>query len=438
MKRDIYKELLKWKKSPRRKPLILRGARQTGKTYILKEFGAKEYESCHYFNFEETPEVNSLFEESLKPNRIIEMLSIYSKKKILPKKHLIILDEIQESNEALIALKYFNEHASEYHIVSAGSLLGVKLSRPKSFPVGKVNFLDLYPMTFPEFLDACQESGLREFLGNYNSLNPIPKALHLELIGLLRKYYFIGGMPEAIKYYIEQNDFFEIRKIHDEILTSYQLDFAKHANRSDIPRLSLIWDNVPVQLARENKKFIFSAIKKSARSRDYEGALQWLKDAGLIYQAYETSKAELPQLGLAKSSSFKVYMADIGLLGAKVNLTQSILTQKNELFQTYHGAFVENYCATHLLISPGTGLYYWKSEGKKAELDFILEINGTLLPLEVKAGINPKSKSLASYKLQFNPPILLRTTLLNLKRNGDILNIPLYMLPFIERIQNLI
>lgn len=428
MKRDIYKDLLGWKSSTRRKPLLLHGARQTGKTYILKRFGENEYDNLVYFNFEEDSRLDDFFSKNLKPNKIIENLSIYSKTDITPGKSLIFFDEIQESNNALNSLKYFHEEANDFHIVAAGSLLGVKLSTPKSFPVGNVNFLHLHPMTFFEFLDAADESKYRTLLEEKKEADPLPQPFHEELIDLLRKYYFTGGMPEAVKHYTETGNLPEVRDIQKEIINSYVLDFAKHAPSSDIPKLTLIWDSIPAQLARENKKFTFSAIKKSARAREYEGALRWLTDAGLIYQSYLVTQGKHPLKGYINRSNFKVYALDVGLLGAMADIPVDIVARGDKLFSEYEGAFVENYVAQQLKSSLNMAPYYWKREERTAEVDFIVEQNGKIYPLEVKAGINTRSKSLKSYGDQFHPLLLLMTTLKNFSHKGKRLNIPLYAL----------
>lgn len=426
MKRDIYNSLLEWKRSKRRKPLLLKGARQTGKTYILKEFGENEYEEMFYFNFEEDPKLDGFFTKNLKPSTIIENLSIYTGKKIRPGIDLIFFDEIQISNNALNSLKYFEEQANTFHIVAAGSLLGVKLSTPKSFPVGKVNFLDLYPMTFLEFLTAIGKSEYRKLLEGLEKISPLAEPLHEELIDLLRRYYFIGGMPEAVRYYAEQKDIFEVRKIHKEVLNSYILDLAKHAPSSDIPRLTDIWNSIPAQLAKENKKFMFSAVRTGARARDYESALLWLDHAGLIYRTFLLSTCKSPLSGYFDRSSFKVYLLDVGLLGTMANISTSALSQGDALFNEFGGAFVENYVAGQLASALHTNLYYWKNETGIAEVDFICEKDGIIYPLEVKAGTNVRSKSLSSFNDRFRPKILCRTTLKNLKVDGKIINIPLY------------
>ncbi len=436
MKRDIYAHLITWKNSPRRKPLILRGARQTGKTYILQEFGQKEFDEVFYFNFEESSRLDSLFSQSLDPEKIISNLSLLSKKKILPGRHLLIFDEIQVSNNALNSLKYFQEKAPEYSIASAGSLLGVKLSSPKSFPVGKVNFLDLLPMTFYEFLDGMGETGLREYLEYLDHIEPLPEAFHQQLIDLLRRYYFCGGMPEAVRCLAEKNSLEDVRQVHREIITSYTLDFAKHAKTADIPKLSHIWDSIVSQLARENKKFMFSAIRKSARARDYENAVIWLEDAGLILRAFCVNTPKRPLQVSRLKNIFKIYALDVGILGAMANLDAEILVNGEQLFNEFSGAFTENYAAQQLRAISGPNLQYWKNKNGKAEVDFLFEAKGEIYPLEVKAGVNLKSKSLHFFDKKYDFPLLFRTSLHNLRKDGKLCNIPLYYLDSLPKIVN--
>lgn len=425
MKRDIYARLLAWKSSSRRKPLILRGARQVGETYILQEFGNGEYEDLAYFNFERDPDLDDFFKGPMDPARIIRDLSLYLGWTIEPERHLLVFDEIQYSNRALNALKYFNEQANQYHIAAAGSLLGVMLSRPSSFPVGKVNFLDMYPLTFLEFLEAVGKLELRGLIDGKKDFAPFPLPFHNQLIDLLRQYYLVGGMPEAVRQFSESGDLEVVREIHREIIDSFVLDFSKHAQPADIPKLTLIWDSIPAQLARENKKFMFSAVKKSARAREYENALQWLADAGLIVKSQLVSTAKYPLKGYANREVFKVFLLDVGILGAMARIPADMLVRGDALFNEYQGAFVENYVAQQLRTA-SVELYYWKSEGQRAELDFLCAYGDQIYPLEAKAGINPRSKSLKSYDSQFSPPVLSRTTLLNLKRDGKVCNYPLY------------
>ncbi len=425
MKRDIYQKLIAWKSSSQRKPLLLKGARQVGKTYILQEFGRQEYTRVAYLNFEEEPLLDDFFKYSLAPEKIIRNLSLYLKRDIRPETDLIIFDEIQASNNALNSLKYFNEQANKYHIVAAGSLLGVKLAKPKSFPVGKVNFLNLYPLTFLEFLDAVGQSGLRKLIENTTEFIPYPEPFHRELIELLRTYYFVGGMPEVVQYYSEASDFFKVRTIQKEIINSYILDFAKHAPVQDIPKLGLIWESIPAQLGKENKKFIFSVLKKTARAREYENALKWLEETGLVIRVNLLKSAGLPLAAYVDQSIFKIYLLDIGLLCMLAKIPPDTLVQGNRLFKEFKGAFVENYVVQQIISHKETELYYWKSDGS-AEVDFIFQHENHIFPLEAKAGVNPRSKSLLFYDKKYKPGILSRTTLLNLKHDGKICNYPLY------------
>lgn len=425
MQRDIYQKLLAWKSSRRRKPLLLRGARQVGKTYLLKKFGAQEYSRVAYLNFEEDPLIDDFFKSNLAPEKIIRNLSLYVKHDIKPEEDLIIFDEIQASNNALNSLKYFNEQANEYHIAAAGSLLGIKLTKPKSFPVGKVNFLNMYPLTFLEFLDAVNRSELRKLIESTSDFTPYPEPFHRELTDLLRTYYYVGGMPEAVHFFAETNDLSGVREIQKEILNSYILEFAKHAPPPDIPKLSLIWESIPVQLGKENKKFIFSALKKSARAREYENALQWLQDTGLILRVNLVKAGKTPLSAYAEKSIFKIYVLDVGLLGALAKTPPDLLAHGDQLFTEYKGAFVENYVAQQLTAHKEAELYYWKSDGL-AEIDFICEEGHHVFPLEAKAGVNPRSKSLVFYNEKYHPPVLSRATLLNLKHDGNIINYPLY------------
>ena len=353
-------------------------------------------------------------------------MEIYIGRKIAPEQDLIIFDEIQASNYALNSLKYFREQAGSYHVAAAGSLIGIRLSRPKSFPVGQVNFLDIYPMTFMEFIDAVKRSELRRLIETQKKVSPFPEPFHNELLDWLKKYFFVGGMPEPLRCFVETQDLVEVRERQKEIINSYLLDFSKHAPTSDIPKLGLIWNSIPAHLSRENKKFIFSAIRKGARAREYENSIQWLEDAGLIYKSYQVSTASSPLKGFMNPNNFKVFALDVGILAAMAGIPPKSLVQGNHLFNEYKGAFVENYVAQQLKSDKKIDLYYWTSKGKRAELDFLCEIQGSIHPLEAKAGISPKSKSLLSYDNQFNPPVLFRTTLLNLKKDGKICNIPLY------------
>lgn len=434
MKRDIYSKLLEWKASRRRKPLLMQGARQTGKTYILQKFGTQEYENCIYCNFEDDPELDHFFQRSLDPKRILSELSIYMRKDIQPEKDLLIFDEIQASNRALNSLKYFQEQEKGYHIAAAGSLLGVKMSSSGSFPVGKINFIYLYPMNFLEFLDAMGESRYRQLLEAVVSFSPITETFHKDLTRLLSQYNIVGGMPEAVKYYADTKDANEVRVIQQEIINSYVLDFAKHAPVTDIPKLTMIWETIPKHLAKENKKFIFSAVKKGARGREYENALKWLEDSGLVLRVNATVTDRYPLKHYADNSCFKMYALDVGLLGAMARSPVDLLVKGNRLFNEYQGAFIENYAAQQIVSHFNKPLYYWRSRGGKAEIDFLFEFQGKVYPLEVKSGINTKSKSLKSYDTQFSPDKLGRTNLLNFKQDGKIFNLPLYAVSLLRRL----
>ena len=438
MKRDIYNNLMTWKDAQYRKPLVLRGARQTGKTYILQEFGEREYQQCHYFNFEENSQLNSLFAGDLNPDRIIRDLSIFGKHDIHKEKDLIVFDEIQACSEALNSLKYFNEQNNDYHIAAAGSLLGIHMSKPKSFPVGKVDFLDLYPMTFYEFLNAVGQSRYRTYLETIDRITPLPDAFHHELTELLVSYYRVGGMPEAVSRHIDNPDRENFRAVQKAILDSYKLDFAKHAPAPDIPKLSLAWESLPSQLARENKKFLFSLIKKGARAREYENALTWLANAGLIHRSTLVTTPKLPVKAHSDASSFKIYTCDIGLLGALANVPAAVVQSDRSILAEYHGAFTENYVAQLLTATTEVDLHYWKNVGREAEVDFLLQHDSSILPLEVKSGVNIRSKSLTFYKSKYQPLLAIRTSLRNMKIDNHVLNVPLYSLQSLPRILTLI
>jgi len=433
MKRALLADLLEWKASPRRKPLLLRGARQVGKTYLLEQLGAKHYEHVIHCNFEQDPALDGFFQRDLDPHRILSELSIYKGRRILPREHLVVFDEVQASSAALSSLKYFQEQAGDYHVAAAGSLLGIRMSQPGTFPVGKVNLLDLHPMTFAEFVEAMGKGQYAELLAKQTRPSPLPDAFHTDLVDLLRKYLFTGGMPEAVLHFSQTGDAVAIRAIQQEILDSYALDFAKHAPGPDIPKLGLVWDSVPRQLARENKKFLFSALREGARAREYERALRWLQDAGLVHLCRAVTTARCPLEHYANQSCFKIYGLDVGLLGAMARTPAERVVQADRLFTEYRGALTESFVAQELVAAGHAPLHYWRSKGGKAELDFLHEVDGEVVPIEVKAGLNLKSKSLRSFEQQYAPGILVRTNLLNLKMDGRICNVPLYAVSLLDR-----
>ncbi len=423
MKRELYRSLVAWKHSDRRKPLILRGARQTGKTYLLKEFANHEYENHVYVNFEDNSGMSDALKEDISAERIIEYLEIWSGKTIVPEKTLIVFDEIQSSPQTLKALKYFNEQLNEYHIAAAGSLLGIALAGAKSFPVGKVNFLDLYPLSFHEFLTALKKDNLLGVLPDMRlGVKAIPDVFHTELLELLKKYCFIGGMPEAVSDYVENRDVKRVREIQVELLRSYANDFAKHSSPSEALKIKQIWESIPLHLSKENRSFVFSAIKHSARAREYETALQWLQDAGLILKVRSLSKPLVP-LNAYTEKAFKIYLFDVGLLGAMTHLKQETIAFRNELFTHFKGALIENYAMQEL--NPSLQLYYWASRGK-AEVDLVINVGDKIYPVEIKAGLNRKAKSLKSYDEKYNPARLVRCSLGNFSMSGKLMDIPLF------------
>jgi predicted AAA+ superfamily ATPase len=426
MNRKITEHLRNWKNQSKRKPLILMGARQVGKTFALKKFGQLEYENTLYMNFEDNSRLCKLFEASLSPDVILRALSIEMDAEITAGKSLIIFDEVQECPNALNSLKYFCEKTPEQHIIAAGSLLGVKLAHTKGFPVGKVQFLTLYPLSFLEFLEAIQEDKLKKFVDELDSVTPLPPNLHEKLLGHFREYLFVGGMPEAVVEYIDSRNLSKVREIQEAILNAYSLDFAKHAPKEQIMKINQVWGSIPNQLARENKKFIYSALREGGRAKEFESALQWLLEAGLIYKTSHISAPKIPLSSYADFNVFKIYLVDVGLLGAMSHLSAKTILYENELFQEFRGAIAENYVAQELIHSRYL-LFYWTSEGK-AELDFILEQDDLIYPLEVKSGNSTKKKSLRVYDDTYRPQLLIRASPMNLRQDDSILNCPLYLM----------
>jgi Predicted ATPase (AAA+ superfamily) len=426
MKRTVMNRLLAWKSQSKRKPLILMGARQVGKTFVLKRFGEQEYANIVYVNFEDNPRLCKLFDASLDPKMVLKALTIEMNTEVIAGQTLLIFDEIQECPNALNSLKYFCESAPEQHIVAAGSLLGVKLAHVKGFPVGKVQFLSLYPLSFLEFLEALKEIRLKEFLEEQKNIEPLPSNLHEKLLMYFKEYLFVGGMPEAVAEYIDSQNVSKVREIQTAILNAYSLDFAKHAPKEQIMKINQVWSSIPSQLAKENKKFIYSAVREGGRAKEFEGALQWLIEAGLIYKVPLISVPKIPLSAYVDLNAFKVYLVDVGLLGAMSNLSAKTILHENELFQEFRGAIAENYVAQELVHSQYS-LFYWTSEGK-AEVDFILEQDDLIYPLEVKSGNSSKKKSLRVYGDTYHPEMLIRSSPMNLRKDGDVLNCPLYLI----------
>ena len=425
MHRSAYQQLIAWKKSPSRKPLLVQGARQVGKTYLLREFGQKEYGDCAYFNFEESSALSSLFESDLNPANVLQALGTYRGRAINAQSTLVFFDEIQTCPRALTSLKYFCEQAPQYHVVAAGSLLGVSVGKVSSFPVGKINFLNLYPLSFLEFLQATGNESLSTLL-NENVLSaPLATLLHEKLLELLRRYLFLGGMPEVVQAYLKTGDFGAVRTIQKEILKAYERDFSKYTTPTQAVRVAEIWRSIPAHLARENKKFKYSDVRKGGRATQFESAVEWLRSAGLIYASLNVTTAKLPLAGYEEHSHFKVYICDCGLLGAMVNIPAESIVLGDTMFCEYNGAFIENFVATELARKNEGTLHYWISEGI-AEVDFLVVQNQMILPLEVKSGLNRNLKSLRLYADKFKTPRIYRTSPRNYDCHPDFLNIPLY------------
>ena len=425
------KQLVDWKNSFDRKPLILKGARQVGKTYILKEFGENNYENVAYFNFDHDDGLKELFSNTKNPIRIIEQLSIANGKKISPETTLIIFDEIQECPNALNSLKYFCEEANEYHVACAGSLLGIRLSKT-SFPVGKVEFLNLYPMSFSEFLNADGSENLVEYMKGISTIEKIPTIFESQLIEKLKIYYIVGGMPEVVYSWINEKDIEKVNKIQENILLSYEEDFSKHIDAAEANKVSLIWNGIPSQLARENKKFVYQVVKDGARAREYESALNWLKDANLICKCYSFNKCAFPLKAYTDLSSFKIYMNDVGLLRKMANLDSSIILDGNKLFEEFKGAFTENYVANTLNYLFDSAPYYYTFD--RNEIDFVLQIKNEIIPIEVKSDKSTNNSSLTKYNMKNINNYSYRFSLNNLTKDEKIINIPLYLIEYIGKI----
>lgn len=427
MERLLIGELVKWKDSKERKPLILRGARQVGKTWLLKEFGKRFFKDVCYVNFEQKDSLKSFFEGTLSPNRIIEQLAVYCGKKINHDTTLIIFDEVQEVPRALTSLKYFAEEAPEYAICCAGSLLGVALHEGTSFPVGKVDFLDLQPMSFREFLMACGESMLVDYILNGNrELGAFVE----KLTDCLKKYFIIGGMPAAVLKWIDSHDYFDVDNVQKQLLVAYENDFSKHAPRQMTEKIRYIWNSIPSQLAKENKKFVYGLVREGARAREYEDALMWLSDAGQIRRNYNVAKPDVPLKAYADMKAFKVFLLDVGLLRCMSGLSPRVILEGGRIFEEFKGALTEQYVCQELRqFRHLQSCYYWTSSST-AEIDFLISDGMSVFPLECKAGVSMNAKSLKSYRERYNPELSLRTSLLpySFNRDSKLIDIPLYLL----------
>lgn len=432
MRRYIKEQLIEWKNRKDRKPLILKGARQVGKTYILKEFGEEQYENIAYFNFDHDETLKGLFLSTKDPKRILEQLVFATGKVIKPEKTLIIFDEIQECPDALNSLKYFQEEANEYHIVCAGSLLGIKLSHT-SFPVGKVDYLEMYPMTFTEFLLADNQDNLVYYMESITKIEKIPDIIFEQLNEKMKAYFIIGGMPEVVKVWVETKDIEEVTRIQKQILNGYENDFGKHTNTSNMQsKIFIIWESIVSQLARENKKFLYQVAKDGARAREYEDAVNWLNNSNVVNKIFNVTKPDFPLNAYTDLSSFKLYMSDVGLLRRKANLDSRIVIEGNRLFEEFKGALTENFILDMLLFKFEDRPNYYVFD--RHEIDFIIQYKNEIIPIEVKAGESVNNTSLTKFNEVNKNKISIRFSTKNLDKSGKILNVPIFMAEYVDKL----
>ena len=417
-------DLKNWKSRPGRKPLIIRGARQVGKTWLMKEFGQNEYNQTAYVNFEDSKSLNSLFADDFDIERIIAAIQIEAGVQIKAESTLIIFDEIQEADGAITSLKYFNENAPQYNIISAGSLLGVSLHKQTSFPVGKVEFMDLFPLSYEEFLIAMDQQPLLNLIDKKNWT--LIKSFKSKFIQYLRIYYYVGGMPESVLSYKEKNDFREVRSIQKRLLIAYENDFSKHAPYEIVPRIRMLWNTIPAQLAKENKKFIYKAVKPGSRAKDYELALSWLVDCGLVHKVTRVSKPGIPLKSYEDYGAFKLFMTDVGLLCAMGDIDVRTLLEGNSIFEEFKGALTEQFVLQQLKPKKDLAIYYWSAEKSKSEIDFLIQHSGDVIPVEVKSEENLQAKSLKTYCQKYSPQLAIRTSMSDFRKEDWMTNLPLY------------
>lgn len=432
MYRTAIEDLHKWKKKENKKPLIIRGARQVGKTWLMKEFGDIAYTDTVYVNFENNPQMAELFAADMKIDRIITGIEIYNGRKIDPQNSLLIFDEIQEVPAALTSLKYFNENAPQYQIVCAGSLLGVALHPGTSFPVGKVEFLDLYPLSLTEFMLAMGKGQFVDLLKNGDL--DMAATFKQDYVDLLKHYYYVGGMPEAVHNFVENRDFNNVRDIQQRILTAYEQDFSKHAPNAEVPRIRMLWNSIPAQLTKENKKFIYGLIKDGARAKDYEMSMLWLTDCGLVHKVQRVTKPNLPLKAYEDLKAFKLFLVDVGLLSCLVRLGQTVLLDGNRLFNEFKGSLTEQYVLQQLKTVKELRTYYWTNDRGSAEIDFLLDTGAEVIPVEVKAEKNLKAKSLKTYCEKFKPRTAVRASMSDYKKEDWLTNIPLWAIEIITKV----
>lgn len=432
MYRTAIEQLYRWKESKHRKPLIIEGARQVGKTWLMKEFGRKAYPDTIYINFDSNSRMAELFSADLNPDRLILGIELYAGKKINPEKTLLIFDEIQEIPRALAALKYFCEDAPQYHIVCAGSLLGIALHEGTSFPVGKIQFLKLYPLSFREFLMAVTGRQYADLLDrqDYSMITPFRQVY----IDALKQYYFIGGMPEAVQHFAQEKDFQEVREIQKRILAAYEQDFSKHAPAAIVPRIRMVWNSIPSQLAKENKKFVYGLVREGGRAKDYETAIMWLCDCGLLHKISRVNGAGIPLKAYEDLKAFKLFLLDVGLLGCMAGLGQRVLLDGNSLFSEFKGALTEQYVCQQFKTLDNLGVYYYTNSRGSCEIDFILDTGEQIIPVEVKAEVNLKAKSLKTYHEKYAPETSVRISMTDFKQQDWLVNLPLYAAEEIKKL----
>lgn len=431
MYRIAIEKLYKWKNSKRRKPLIIEGARQVGKTWLMKEFGKQAYSDTVYINFDSNTRMADLFAVDLDTDRLILGLELYAGRKIDSDNTLLIFDEVQEVPKALASLKYFYENAPQYHIVCAGSLLGIALHQGTSFPVGKVDFLKLYPLSFSEFLMATGNERFAKLLKkqDFEMITNFKQTY----IDALKQYYFVGGMPEAVQSFAESKDFNEVRTIQKRILAAYEQDFSKHAPNEIVPKIRMLWNSIPSQLARENKKFIYGLIREGGRAREYETAIMWLSDCGLVHKVSRVNAAGIPLKAYEDLKAFKLFIVDVGLLGCMTGLHQRTLLDGDDLFVEFKGALTEQYVCQQLKTIEDLGIYYYTNDRGSCEIDFVIDTGEQIIPIEVKAETNLRAKSLKTYRERFEPELSVRTSMADYKKEDWLLNLPLYAIEQINK-----
>ena len=424
MYRIAIEKLYRWKESRRRKPLIIQGARQVGKTWLMKEFGRSAYRDMVYINFDSNSRMAELFASDLNTDRLIMGIELYAGKKIDPGSTLLIFDEVQEVPRALSSLKYFYENAPQYHIICAGSLLGIALHEGTSFPVGKVDFLELYPLSFREFLMAVTGIQFAKLLDSqdYKMITSF-KQTYIEA---LKQYYFIGGMPEAVENFTEERDFYEVREVQKRILEAYEQDFSKHAPLEIVPKIRMVWNSIPSQLAKENKKFLYGLVREGGRAKEYETAIMWLCDCGLVYKIERVKGGGIPLKAYVDQKAFKLFVVDVGLLGCMTGLSPKILLDGNDLFTEFKGALTEQYVCQQLKTLENLSIYYYTNDRGSCEVDFVVDTGERTVPVEVKAEVNLKAKSLKTYYEKYQPEISIRTSMADYRPEEWLMNLPLY------------